>query len=163
MASGRTHDIVNLVAFGPIVYYLQPVDFISFTAGYIAGTFFLSPDNDIYHSSQNKRWKFLKFIWYPYTRIFKHRGISHIPFYGMVTKLLYLSFIFLIFLFSVKLTLKFILNNDIIDLKLSILDFIQQPYILLFLTGLFLSELMHIFTDIVYSMFFKSKKKKRKR
>lgn len=161
MASGRTHDIVNLITFGPIVYYLQPVDFVSFTAGYIVGTFFLSPDNDIYHSSQNKRWRFLKFIWYPYTKIFKHRGVSHIPFYGMITKLLYLSFVFTIFLFLIKIFFKYALNYDEINLKFSLLELITQPYLTLFLAGLFLSELMHIFTDMIYSVF-KPRRKKRK-
>jgi uncharacterized metal-binding protein len=63
VASGKTHDLINLVALPPIVYYLSPADFIFFIGGYLAGTFFLSPDLDIYHSKPVKRWKFLKFIW----------------------------------------------------------------------------------------------------
>lgn len=164
MASGRTHDIVNLVVFPPVVYYLQPVEFVSFTAGYLAGTFFLSPDNDIYHSSQNRRWKFLRFIWYPYTRMFRHRGISHLPFYGAATKLMYLSVIFTIILVSIDFLLETTTGEDFLrlDLGRDFVYFFTEPDVLSFISGLLLSEIVHIFTDMVYSIV-KPKKRKRRR
>ncbi|MEJ5172266.1 MAG: metal-binding protein [Hydrogenothermaceae bacterium] len=165
MASGRAHDLVNLAAFGPIVYYLQPTEFVSFTVGYMVGTFLLSPDNDIYHSSVNKRWKILKFFWYPYTRLFSHRGISHIPFYGTLTKLVYLGAIFLISLF----VLKFILINfgdKTFSGYLGLIDFdwyiITNPIVISFFVGLLIAEIIHIFTDIIYSTLKPKKRKKRR-
>lgn len=165
MASGRTHDLVNLVAFPPIVYYLQPTEFVSFTAGYMVGTFLLSPDNDIYHSTPNKRWKFLRFIWIPYTKVFPHRGISHIPFYGLITKILYLTILFFLFLFIVDFILRQSFGKGVLEENVSkaqISELVKQPVFLSFLVGLFLSEIMHIFTDMVYSIL-KPKKRKRRR
>ncbi|MEZ0323032.1 MAG: metal-binding protein [Hydrogenothermaceae bacterium] len=165
MASGRTHDLINLAAFGPIVYYLHPMDFVSFTAGYMVGTFLLSPDNDLYHSSVNKRWKVFKFIWYPYTKLFSHRGISHIPFYGTFTKLIYLGVIFLIFIFLLKYILTSF-GDTTLSSYLSYIKFdwyiITNPVVISFFTGLLISEMIHIFTDIIYSTL-KPKKRKKKR
>lgn len=166
MASGRTHDIVNLVAFPPIVYYLHPVQFVSFTVGYMVGTFLLSPDNDIYNSSPNRRWRFLRFIWYPYTKLFSHRGVSHIPFYGTATKLLYLSSITIFVVFLLKIILSGNFDPDHIDRYLysSSQDYniFKDGVILSFFTGLFIAEIVHILTDKVYSIL-KPKRRKKKR
>ena len=164
MASGRTHDIVNLLVLPPAVYFLQPNDFFGFTAGYLVGTFFLTPDNDIYLSKPNKRWNILKIVWYPYTKIFKHRGVSHIPIYGTVFKILYLSAIFLLILIGFKYLFeeiypekRFFFNlNDIKSL------FLNQ-FTLSFFLGIVLAEIVHIFTDIIYSTFKKVLPKRRKR
>lgn len=162
MASGKTHNVVNLLVFPPVVYYLQPVEFVSFSAGYIAGTFFLSPDNDIYHSSQNRRWKIFRFIWYPYTKMFKHRGVSHIPFYGMFTKLLYLSAVFIGLIFLIDRSLKLTVGQELLkfDVNSDILHLFTEHHILSFLSGLFLSEIVHIFTDGLYSIIKPKKRKK---
>lgn len=158
MASGRTHELINLAVLPPIVYYLSPNDLVSFLGGYFVGTFLLSPDNDIYHSKPNKRWKILRFIWIPYTKIFKHRGISHIPIYGIITKMLYLIGIVLIALFILKTLNILKVHNENINLKSILLN----PIFLSFTIGLILAEIVHIFTDIIYSTL-KPKKKKRKR
>lgn len=158
MASGRTHELINLTVLPPIVYYLSPNDLVSFLGGYFVGTFLLSPDNDIYHSKPNKRWKILRFIWIPYTKIFKHRGISHIPIYGIITKMLYLIGIVLIALFILKTLNILKVHNENINLKSILLN----PIFLSFTIGLILAEIVHIFTDIIYSTL-KPKKKKRKR
>ncbi len=155
MASGRTHDIVNLMALPPIVYYLKPSDYIGFSTGYLVGTFFLTPDNDIYHSLPNKRWKILRFLWKPYTKIFSHRGISHYPIIGTVTRLVYLITVFLI-LFSI---FYFILINAYPESKkffsqiMIDYSYLSSPFFISFLIGLFLSEIIHILTDVVYSFF----------
>ncbi len=153
MASGRTHDIINLIALPPIVYYLSPSDFPFFVGGYMAGTFFLTPDVDTYHSKPVKRWKFLKFIWKPYTKFSKHRGISHIPFYGSLTKLLYLLIIFYIVYFGVVFGLNYIgIKTTIINLNENNLkELLLNIHTISFLMGLFMAEIMHILVDIVYS------------
>ncbi len=153
MASGRTHDIINLTVFPIAVYYLKPEDFTGFFVGYMIGTFFISPDNDIFHSKPNKRWKKLQFIWKPYTKLFSHRGISHFPFLGLTTKLLYIAFLLFI-LFSIvyiSLFLSGIYTSSITDIidKKTLIYYIQTPFFISFLFGLFLSEIVHILTDIV--------------
>ncbi|MCX7739044.1 MAG: metal-binding protein [Hydrogenothermaceae bacterium] len=163
MASGRTHDLVNLLAFPPIVYYLQPTEFFAFTSGYMVGTFFLTPDNDIIQSNPNKRWKLLRFIWIPYTKIFSHRGMSHIPFYGIFLKLSYLAVVFLSIAILVSFLLESTLDIEVLKLNLNFMELIKHPLFLSFLIGLLLSEIMHIFTDIVYSILKPKRKRKKKR
>ncbi len=164
MASGKTHDIINLSAFPVFVYYLKPDSFIGFFAGYMIGTFFLSPDNDIFHSKPNKRWKFLRFIWKPYTKIFAHRGISHIPVVGILFKILYLSVVF-IFLSAFILGLLF-LASYFAGIKIEIptkgvsqetlKGILLTPFSISFFVGLILAEIVHILTDVVYSFFKKA-------
>ncbi|WP_456402317.1 metal-binding protein [Persephonella sp.] len=156
MAAGRTHDIINLSILPVAVYYLDPVNFEGFISGYLIGTFFLSPDNDIYNSKPNKRWGILKFIWYPFGKIFSHRGISHIPIIGTAVKIIYLTFIFLTLMFLVISLLR--LFN--LNLSVNIYEIINKPFIdyLLesgflpsFLIGIVLSEIIHILTDYMFS------------
>ncbi len=170
MASGKTHDIINLTAFPFFAYYLKPESFSGFFIGYMSGTFFLSPDNDIFHSKPNKRWKFLRFIWKPYTKIFSHRGISHIPVIGMMIKLLYLLVFFLLvltFIFVPLFFLKEYLNINFVELNINLEDILdinniiyllKAPFFVSFLIGLFLSEFVHIATDIIFSSIKKLRK-----
>ncbi len=155
MASGRTHEIINLAAFPPIVYYLQPNEFWGFAAGYLFGTFLLSPDNDIYHSRPVKRWKFLKIIWKPYTKIFSHRGVSHYPIIGSITRLFYLSIVaFLFYIILYILTEKFFPDFNKFFSQITInQNMFLSPFFVSFLIGLFLSEIIHIIVDMVYSFF----------
>jgi len=154
VASGKTHDLINLIALPPIVYYLSPSDFWSFLAGYMAGTFLLSPDLDLYHSRPAKRWKILRFIWKPYTKFSKHRGISHIPFYGSIIKLIYLSVLFLAFYYLIWYGLNYF-DIDIINIPdvrhIPIKDILFNVHTISFLSGLFIAEMIHIFVDIIYS------------
>ena len=154
MAAGRTHDIINLSFLPVAVYYLQPDNFIGFTSGYIIGTFFLSPDNDIYHSKPNRRWKALRFIWYPYTKIFSHRGVSHLPVLGSLLKLFYLFsvffiifllFVFLVYFIQPDLLKRFSFETD------GVLTALKHPFTVSFIIGLLLSEIVHIVTDMLYS------------
>jgi len=156
VAAGRTHDIINLSFLPVAVYYLQPENFSGFISGYIIGTFFLSPDNDIYHSRPNRRWKVLRFIWYPYTKIFSHRGVSHLPVLGSLIKLFYLGSVFL-FIFLLTVSLVYLVQPEILkklrfgmDLE-GILTVLKHPFTVSFLIGLLLSEIVHVATDVLYS------------
>ncbi|HHG73592.1 MAG TPA: hypothetical protein ENK22_00895 [Persephonella sp.] len=156
MAAGRTHDIINLSFLPVAVYYLQPENFSGFISGYIIGTFFLSPDNDIYHSKPNRRWKVLRFIWYPYTRVFSHRGVSHLPVLGSIFKLFYLIFViftvFLFMLFLIYLIQPDLLKKFSFEINLdSLILILKHPFTVSFLIGLLLSEIVHIATDVIYS------------
>jgi uncharacterized metal-binding protein len=93
LALGRTHELINLLALPGFLYFLPKEFYLSFSVGYVLGTFFLSPDLDLKHSKPSKRWKALKILWRPYQKKSKHRGISHIPLLGTFTRLLYIFLI----------------------------------------------------------------------
>lgn len=38
-----------------------------------------------------RRWGRLAFLWWPYAKLFRHRGISHHVLWGPLTRLLYLT------------------------------------------------------------------------
>ncbi|MCS7216091.1 MAG: DUF2227 family putative metal-binding protein [Candidatus Bipolaricaulota bacterium] len=59
--------------------------------GYLAGSLLLSPDLDLYHSRPARRWRLLRLLWWPYARLFRHRGLSHHPLLGPLSRLLYLA------------------------------------------------------------------------
>jgi len=158
VASGRTHDLINLAVLPVAVYYLQPESFTGFVSGYLIGTFFLSPDNDIYHSKPNKRWKFLRFIWLPYTKIFSHRGISHLPVVGLAVRLAYI--LILLFLLVCLFALPVYIYDSELMLGLlerygldgrNALSLLKMPFTVSFFIGLLLAEIVHITTDVVYS------------
>lgn len=71
---------------------------IIYSAAFVFSTFLLGPDLDLYYSKINKNWGVLRFIWWPYARLSKHRGLSHTPFLSSVIRLAYallaLSFVF---------------------------------------------------------------------
>lgn len=66
-------------------------ELVPLAAGYLAGSLFLSPDLDLYHSRPARRWRLLRALWWPYTRLFRHRRLSHHPLLGPLTRLLYLG------------------------------------------------------------------------
>ncbi len=162
MASGRTHDIINLAALPAFVYFLKPESFTGFFTGYLIGTFFLSPDNDIFHSKPNKRWKFFRFLWKPYTNLFSHRGLSHVPVVGIGLKLVYLLSVFILSVLIISGL--FFVVSYFTDLDTSVyipFDFSEDtlktalfsPFFVSFIVGLILSEIVHIATDIFFSFF----------
>ena len=48
---------------------------------------------DLAKSDPQNRWGALKVLWKPYARIFSHRGISHNPVFGPLTRIAYIGFI----------------------------------------------------------------------
>ena len=94
MPDGQNHDTINIAAliialagsFYLVLWnentmysrYLDLYTILIFSLSYLFATFFLSPDLDI-DSKPYKRWGILRFIWWPYKVIFKHRGFSHNP------------------------------------------------------------------------------------
>lgn len=92
LPSGKVHEAVNLLALPPTLYMLpEPIFKVTFTAGYLVGTFWLTPDLDLATSRPTRRWGVLRLLWLPYTWLFSHRGLSHHPFLGALTRVLYLA------------------------------------------------------------------------
>ncbi len=111
MASGRTHETVNLVVLGGVgaLYavgrsqgyaaeidaWLPPPTRLAFTIAFLVGTFFVTPDLDRADRSVRAKsnWGILGLLWIPHGWMFKHRGLSHSWILGPATRLLYLAFL----------------------------------------------------------------------
>lgn len=90
------HCITNLTIGTLLTSLLAPLDLTQhvvpwmFGGSFVFATFLLSPDLDLHHSSPAQNWGYLKTIWLPYSKIFKHRGLSHVPILGTGTRFIYL-------------------------------------------------------------------------
>lgn len=102
----RTHVKVNLLIGLPLALAalkytanLTVEEVISFTGTFIYGTYFLSPDVDIAYKTKLFSLKgLLTLPFRPYSYIFRHRGISHIPVIGTLTRVAWiLGFCYLFF------------------------------------------------------------------
>jgi uncharacterized metal-binding protein len=100
----KEHCISNLIVGTLLVTVLASYEIpttlrLIFASSFVLATFLLSPDLDLFHSSPSKNWGYMKAIWWPYSKIFKHRGLSHTPILGTWTRLGYIfAVFFLIFL-----------------------------------------------------------------
>lgn len=97
MPSGRTHLRIELITLPlwALLFYLF-VDaawgaVALFVGAYLFSSLLLSPDLDLRHNEARQRWGLLGFVWLPYTKIFKHRGVSHSLLFGTLTRLGYLA------------------------------------------------------------------------
>ena len=66
---------------------------LSFVAAYLFSSLLLSPDMDLARSNPQNRWGILRVLWWPYARLFRHRGWSHNPLLGPLSRVLYLGVI----------------------------------------------------------------------
>ncbi len=157
MALGRTHDLINLVALPGFLYYLPKELYLPFGAGYLVGTFLLSPDVDLPNSKPTRRWSFLRCVWYPYQSLSQHRGISHVPVIGSLLRLLYLILL-IIFLYFVLIGMVSVLDRS---LALALTGFNPFSYLnelfrseesLYFVAGIVCADIVHIVLDGISSM-----------
>ena len=99
MANSRTHTKVNFVVILASLLALLIIsdlkaEFLLLSALFaVAGTVFLSPDLDLTNSHPARYWGPFSLLWKGYTKLFRHRGWSHVPVVGTLTRLLYLSFV----------------------------------------------------------------------
>lgn len=104
MPKGSTHNLINsgvytVLAVGVLaavhydVIHISGSQALNFSIAYFAGTFLLSPDLDLAQGRVDSKanWGLLGFIWVPYGKIFKHRGLSHSWFLGPLTRIIYLA------------------------------------------------------------------------
>jgi len=157
MALGRTHDAVNLVALPVFLYFLPKEFYIPFGAGYIVGTFLLSPDLDLKNSRPSKRWGQLRCLWLPYQSFSRHRGLSHVPVVGSILRLLYITFIVL-FLYFVLLGIVSILDKSLAIYVAGFDPFgvmnklFRSEEALFFVLGIITADIIHIVIDGIWSL-----------
>ena len=63
----------------------------SFLGAYLFSSLFLSPDLDLWESKAVRRWGIGRVLWYPYSKLFHHRGVSHHLILGPLTRIIYLG------------------------------------------------------------------------
>lgn len=91
MALGKTHDGVNLFVGMVLTGLLIGLGFDWFTwllflFGWLFSTLVFSPDTDV---MPKKRSGVLQFFLYPYSILFKHRGVSHGIIFGTLSRVIY--------------------------------------------------------------------------
>ena len=133
---------------------------------FVFATFFLSPDLDLKHSIPTKNWGAFSWIWCAYPYFFKHRGKSHNLLFSSLTRILYLVIVFGIgfFLFHfVKEWAESRVFREAIEstseLALTSIrngsEWINehQHELLAVLTGIVISDWIHIFIDRLFYFF----------
>jgi uncharacterized metal-binding protein len=106
MATGRTHARIAQAMLWPLgatsiyLYSLDPASGLGWVAGSVLGTA-ISPDIDHHATTVEEArlyrlWKPLgllwQALWWPYEKLFAHRGISHWHIIGTATRFAYLFF-----------------------------------------------------------------------
>ena len=94
MPSGKTHDTVTLLLSAPafsVAYFasndLRIASLIA--AGFLFGGLMFGPDLDT-ASRQYSRWGYLRVLWFPYRRFFRHRSRwSHGLIFGAFLRVVY--------------------------------------------------------------------------
>ncbi|MCC5877493.1 MAG: DUF2227 family putative metal-binding protein [Candidatus Sumerlaeia bacterium] len=109
MAKGSTHLAIEAFAGGIVLTtsimakggghlpaFIRWEHLLVFGVGFVFSMFLLSPDLDLRKSSHSHRWGTVRFIWWPYHLLFRHRGVSHNIFFGTATRLVYLTVVVLV-------------------------------------------------------------------
>lgn len=161
MASGKTHDKINLVTGGffsgvVFVYTLSLELFFCFIIGWLFATLIFGPDTDI---MPKKRAGVLRYFLYPYSLFFKHRGLSHSLLLGTLTRIVYGIFaLFCLIQVLYRFDYLEMDGSSFLNMTLQFLkgfDLNQMPYkmVSLLFLGMFGADLCHIFVDRISSFF----------
>ncbi len=151
MPNYRTHSVTNLLlvlplAYSAAAYFFKPSqeEAATFIGCFTYATLFMSPDVDLAY--QNKLFSLKGVLTLPfrlYGRIFSHRGLSHMPIIGTLTRLIYLGVISII---------GYALLNRVPPSFSMILDFIKNHDLLIFwgICGAFIADLAHEALDNLF-------------
>jgi uncharacterized metal-binding protein len=113
-----------------------------FSLSFLCGTILLSPDLDLADSDPARSWGFVQVIWRPYSRLFRHRGLSHTPVIGTLTRIVYLGCaIYIISAVTASLIG--------LDLQISVYDLhrLWSARWFCILVGLISADLIHLVAD----------------
>ncbi len=152
MPSGKTHlgiELILLPVWVALFYLFIDTSWQAgalFAGAYLFSSLLLSPDLDLRHNRSRRRWGLLGFIWIPYTKVFKHRGVSHSLLFGTVTRLGYLGVLSLLIALGLSYFRVWAVPLDSlaavpVDLKL----------LGILVAGLWLPNIIHTVTDHVHS------------
>ncbi len=150
MALYRTHATFNLLIALPLLIWaviavLNPtlLYLIIFSATFVYATLYMNPDLDL--ANKIKLFSFRGLLTLPfrgYSRLFRHRGISHIPLIGTLTRILWLGAI-------LYLILALIGHEQ--PSRATLLALMKTPTFLFGLAGIAIADLCHLLLDIKLS------------
>ncbi|MBT4502642.1 MAG: DUF2227 family putative metal-binding protein [Gemmatimonadetes bacterium] len=159
MPSGRVHlysemaILCLILATAMLVMFLGEVEWkkvdlpiLCFTGAYIFSSLLLSPDLDLGRSDPQSRWGVFRILWKPYAKLFHHRGVSHNPLLGPLSRILYLGII-------VSVTwsaLHYAFSIEIVDIKGLVKwwkKVFDDPWLWAVIVGLLLPNEIHILAD----------------
>ena len=156
MASGKTHEKLNILFFIGLVYlglagilfsvygWMGIVHALILGYGYWIGTYYMNPDLDI-KSRPYRRWKWLRFIWIPYQKL-GHRSIwTHGIIIGDIIRYVYFIGLVLLVYWGLALMLGTNITPKIDWTKGFVLE--HKLYFMMFFAGNCLSSLAHIIAD----------------
>lgn len=167
MPSGKTHDKITFLLVVPT--FLAAYAFtkeleiaILATLGMLFGGLMFGPDLDI-ASKQYYRWGVLRFLWWPYQKIFSHRSIfTHGILVGTLVRIIYfflsivlITFITVCLLEIVQgkdLNLSFLLSS-IYRQVIEIAQYVPLNYLVATLLGIWLGAASHTLADLLTSTF----------
>lgn len=158
MAQGKWHDrfsiVIGAVFTGLSFAFFGMIEAISFTVGHLFATLMFSPDTDI---MPKKRSGPLQFLLYPYSILFKHRGLSHSLILGTFSRIIYgLMMAALVFYVLNRMGHTEISEKDVWQSLLTFFTHYQYSHfeykvITWIIIGMFSADLAHIFVDNVSS------------
>lgn len=167
MPSGKTHDKITFWLVVPTFLatyaFTQKYDVaILATLGMLFGGLMFGPDLDI-NSKQYYRWGFLRFLWWPYQKVFSHRSIfTHGIFVGTLVRIMYF-FLMIILITLIAVCLWEIVQgkdpnprlllNAISSQIIAIIQHIPLNYLVAALLGVWLGAASHTLADVVTSTF----------
>ncbi len=166
MPSGKTHDLITLLAAAPtfIIVYLVTNNVLLSTITTVTtlfGGLMFGPDLDI-NSREYQRWGPLRILWWPYRNLFSHRSrLTHGIILGPVIRIIYFFIVFSILLAiglysyalwqgknpSQKLIL-WVAGQEVI----TFLRQIERPVLLAGLTGCWWGAAIHTLADLLASL-----------
>jgi len=124
----------------------------TFAGAYLFSSLMLSPDLDLRSNSARRRWGLLGSIWVPYTKAFKHRGLSHNLLLGPLTRIGYL--------FLLGFIVIYILNY--FGLRANIRVHLNKEILAMIGIGLYLPNILHILYDRFDSKILKKQARSRR-
>jgi uncharacterized metal-binding protein len=162
MPSGRTHLYTEIAILALILTAAMAVVFLGevewkkvdapilcFAGAYIISSLFLSPDLDLGRSDPQSRWGVFRILWKPYAKLFHHRGVSHNPLLGPLSRILYLGII----IFVVWSALHYAFSVDIVGIE-GVLKWwkkvFDDPWLWAIIIGLLLPNEIHILADRMF-------------
>jgi uncharacterized metal-binding protein len=125
------------------------LDVIAIDAGIAISTLVLSPDMDLFTSKSMEDWGILRFFWWPYAKLVKHRDRLHTPILGTTVRWAYLLILLMLGLLVLRVALEQIgLRVDIapIDPKGTFLHYAR--YVAEMFIGGNLADAVHFFLDV---------------
>jgi uncharacterized metal-binding protein len=165
MPSGKIHDKIAIIFTVPVFVagcFLLKYNFVDcfvFTSSVLFAQLMFGPDLDA-KSSQYNRWGIIKWIWFPYRKIFKHRSsFSHGLLLGPILRCVYLITILLLCFMGICFFIYHQWGINLLSQVVSSFDFLiygfdfLKPYIVVMLIGFFIGTAIHTLTDKFVSFF----------